>query len=290
MNILILGGSGYLGSRLIKKLAADNEGEIVFTRRSTSDLSGISDLLGKKRIRAIQANCDAIETVMQYCQIDMVMNMVCNYGRGARGDNDTIKANLIFPLDVLNCVVEHGVKRFLTIGTGLPDELNMYSFSKKTLGEYGRFYAEHKGLDFYNLLLEMFYGADEPKNRFITGTIEKMLRGEEVRVTIGTQRRDIIAIDDVLNAIVSIANSDLHGYQEISVGTGVAPTVSEIIDYIWELTGRKSTVLKGAIPMRDNEPDCVANTKALCRLGEWKPMYWKEGIRAMVSRMKGEVV
>ena len=110
-----------------------------------------------------------------------------------------------------------------------------------------------------------------------------------VDVTLGTQHRDIISVDDIIVAIEAIIGSDLKGYQEISVGTGIAPTISELVDYIWEETGRKSTVNKGAVPMRDNEPDSVGDNTVLESLTEWRPVYWKTGIREMINTMREEL-
>ena len=142
-------------------------------------------------------------------------------------------------------------------------------------------------IDFYNLKLEMFYGKDEPRDRFIPSIIDKMVKGEEVNVTLGTQRRDIVAVEDIIRAIMAVIGSDLHGYQEIPVGTGTAPTISELVDYIWEQTGRRSAVHKGAVPMRENEPDCVADTSKLSELMEWKPVDWKTGIGNMIKSAGG---
>ena len=178
MNVLVLGGNGYIGSKIIRKLVdAPKVGEVVFTKRASSDLSRLSDLIALKIVRAIPANVDAIDTAMQYMHFDLIMNMACSYGRKSSLYSNVIEANIDFPLRVLNCAVENGTKRFLTIGTGLPDELNMYSYSKKMFSEFGRYYAKYHDVDFYNLKLEMFYGADEPRNRFIPSIIEKMLTG-----------------------------------------------------------------------------------------------------------------
>ena len=84
----------------------------------------------------------------------------------------------------------------------------MYSFSKKMFSEFGRFYAEKHGIIFNSLLLEMFYGADEPKNRFLPSIISKMINGEPVETTLGTQHRDIISSDDIVNAILLVLYSD----------------------------------------------------------------------------------
>lgn len=237
-------------------------------------------------LRWIPASVDAIEATRQYTSIDYVLNMACNYGRSNILYDNILEANIEFPLKVLNTVAEHGIKRFLTIGTGLPDELNMYSFSKKMFGEFGNYYVNKHHIVFNNLLLEMFYGADEPENRFLPSLITNMMMGKAVETTIGTQHRDIIAVEDVVEAILVIIHAELTGYNEIPIGTGVAPTISEIIDYIWEETDRKSIVTKGSIPMREDEPECVADTSFMDRLCDWHPIYWKDGLKKMIERKK----
>lgn len=283
MNILILGGNGYIGSKVTRELVCAGE-TVVCTKRANSNLSRLNDI--KDKIIWIPASVDAVESVLQYKSFDYVLNMACNYGRSTALYEDVINANIEFPLNVLNSVVEHGTMNFLTIGTGLPDQLNMYSFSKKMFGEFGKFYAMKHDVNFNNLLLEMFYGADEPKTRFLPSVINKMIMGEPVDTTIGTQKRDIISADDIVKAIRMVIDSDLKGYQEIPVGTGEAPTVSEVIDFIWEKTGKKSEVHKGVIPMRENEPDCIADLSVLSSLGKWEPIPWREGLAEMISAMK----
>ena len=283
MKLLILGGNGYIGSKVARE--AVNAGHfVVCTRRKNSNLCRLEDICN--RIKWIPASVDSIMVVMQYTSFDCVLNLACSYGKDGMLYSNVISANLEFPLEVLNTVVARGTKRFLTIGTGLPDELNMYSFSKKMLNEFGRFYVEKHDIAFYSLSLEMFYGADEPETRFLPSLVLKMIRGETVETTIGTQRRDIIYSDDVVKAIMMVFNSNLRGYHEKPVGTGEAPTISEIVDFIWKETGEKSKIRKGVVPLRDNEPDCVADTTLLKTLGNWNPVSWKSGIRKMIRTME----
>ena len=283
MNVLILGGNGYIGSKVTREFVAAGH-SVVCTKRAASNLSRVQDI--QEKIKWIPASVDGVESAMQYMKFDYVLNMACNYGRSTVLYDDVINANIDFPLKVLNTVVEHGTLKYLTIGTGLPDELNMYSFSKKMFSEFGKFYVDKHGITFNTLLLEMFYGADEPRDRFLPSVISKMIKGEAVNTTIGTQHRDIISAFDIIKAIMMVINSELTGYHEIPVGTGEAPTISEIVDFIWQQTGRKSEVFKGTIPMRDNEPDCVADTTILKSIGDWNPIPWKEGIQAMINEME----
>ncbi len=287
MKILILGGNGYLGSKLTHSLLNGSSGcSVVCTQRTSTVNKRLNDI--RDRIRIIPSSTDAISTLLQYEKIDAVINLICNYSRSNLLYDSVLEANIEFPLNVLNLITECGVKRFITIGTSLPMNLNMYSFSKKMLGEFGKYYAEKHGVSFTDIRLEMFYGSDEPKDRFIPGLISKMIAGEPVDVTVGTQKRDIIAVEDVVRALCIIMRAELPGYQEIPVGTGIAPTVSELIDYIWELTGKRSVVNKGAVPLRPNEPDCIAELSMLRQICDWQPVMWQDGIRSMVETMKKE--
>lgn len=283
MNVLILGGNGYLGSKVTRRIVGEGH-HVVCTKRTNSDLSRLKDI--ESKINWIPASIDAIDRTTADTQFDYVMNMACNYGRGDTVYDHVLEANFEFPLNVLNKTVERGTRNFLTIGTGLPEKLNMYSFSKKMLNEFGRFYVEKHGINFSTLQLEMFYGADEPGDRFFPSVISSMLKGEEINTTIGTQKRDIISVEDIVQAISMAFHSDLQGYNEIPVGTGVAPSISEIVDYIWEETGRKSKVNKGVIPMRANEPDCVADVSYISSIGEWNPIPWKQGLKQMIDMME----
>ena len=286
MNVLILGGNGYLGSKVARELV--NAGyNVVCTKRQTSNLSRLSDL--EDKLTWIPATVESIEAASQYTKFDYVLNMACNYGRSDKLYDNVIEANIEFPLKVLSKVVENGTRNYLTIGTGLPDDLNMYSFSKKMFNQFGQFYAKKHNINFVCLTLEMLYGADEPENRFLPSVIRKMLKGESVDMTAGTQHRDIISVDDICKAVLMVMHCELRGYWEIPIGTGIAPTVSELIDYIWRETDSKSKVNKGVIPMRDNEPDCVADTTTISSLGEWEPIPWKKGIKNMIDSIAEKI-
>lgn len=280
MNVLVLGGNGYIGSKITSKLVKAGH-FVICTRRTGSDLSRLDAV--KDKIRLIPASVDAVESAMEYVSFDYVLNMVCNYGRSNVLYGDVLEANIEFPLKVLNSVVEHGTRNFLTIGTGLPNDFNMYSFSKKMFSEFGRFYSEKHQINFNSLLLEMFYGADEPRDRFLSSLIHKMIFGELVETTKGTQHRDIISAEDIVKAILMVVDSKMEGFHEIPVGTGESPTISEIVDFIWDNTGRKSMINKGAIPMRKNEPDSVADTEVLRSIGNWNPIFWKDGLKKMID-------
>lgn len=288
MDILILGANGYLGSKVTHALVKKNY-HVVCTKRPGSNLSRIEDLYANNMVKFIPSTVEAIEAALQYSKFDLVLNLACNYGRSDALYDGVIESNIEFPLKVLNKVSEEGIRKFITIGTGLPDDLNMYSFSKKIFSDFGKFYVEKHDIDFYSMKLEMFYGSDEPMDRFIPKLIYNMLEGNEINVTLGTQHRDIIYIEDVVDAIISVIHSHFKGYWEIPVGTGMAPTISELVDFIWEETGKRAKINWGGVRMRPNEPDCIADTSILNRIGDWTPIYWKDGIRKMILDISAQM-
>ena len=256
--------------------------DVICTVRDTK----IRDGLNSDKIKCLPASSDAIEAALRYCDIDVVVNCACNYGRSVSLYGDVIEANIEFPLKVLDLVASKGVKKYITIGTGLPDEINMYSYSKKMFSEFGKFYTDKKDICFVNLKLEMLYGADEPSDRFLPSTIRKAIKGVDIDMTEGTQHRDIIAIKDILDAIVAVIDADLEGYKEIDIGTGEAPTIYEIVKYIAELGGNKSAVNRGKVVLRRTEPDCVADVTEISKITNWNPVSWKDGLKEMFQKIE----
>lgn len=283
MNFLILGSTGYLGSRLIHELVGRGN-SVVGTIRGSSDVSRLEDI--ESKIRLIPADVTAVETSMQYEKYDWIINVAGNYGRSTKLYQSVLLSNIDFPLYILDLATERKVPNYMTISTGLPEEMNMYSFSKGIFARFGKFYSEKHNINFFNMKLQMFYGADEPLDRFIPQIVYKMIKGEDVNVTLGTQHRDIIAVDDVIGAVMSVIDAEDVGYHDIEVGSGESPTIKEILEYIKAESASASNINYGAVPMREDEPDCIANLKQLNDYGYKIKYDWKSGLSKMIREMR----
>ncbi len=279
MRIFVCGGTGYVGRRLVHRFIELGY-EVCCIIREEADCFS-EDI---ERLSYCKNDEESIYSEMSKNRYDCVVNLVCSYQTKDALYGDIIESNLTFPLMVLNNAVRCRISNFITIGTGLPEDFNMYSFAKKRFADFGKFYCNKHNINFFELELQMIYGPGEPKNRFLPSSIEKMRNGEDVKLTIGTQKRDIIHIDDVINVIECIINQNVcKGYHSISVGTGDAPTIREIIEYVHELLSSESELLFGAIPMREDEPDCVADIDAMKKMGIYVRYSWKEGLKKMLA-------
>lgn len=265
MNILIMGATGYLGSHVLNALSNGNSIFIICHENKAAHLNGVVSILNNEYVQLFQEN-----------KIDWVINCIGVYQREKSGK--LIEGNLSYPLQVIDAAVGYGVKNILNINTSLPEELNLYAFTKKELGRFGKFYSMQHEVNFYNLLVEMFYGKNEPEGRFFASTISKMKRNEDILLTEGYQKRDIVHIEDVCQAIKLVIHSGWYGYYDIPVGTGEGHSIREMVEYIHEKLNSSSKLLFGAVPMRRNEPDSIANISLLASMGYKVEYPWKKGL------------
>lgn len=281
MKALILGASGYLGRKVMQYLKALNHDVTGVYRKIPAEIE-------PEIVQAITADIKEIESELQSNKYDWIINCAAMYERKDTAVHEIVDANMIFALQVLNCAVESGVKNFLTVDTSLPKELNLYSFTKKSFADFGKFYAEKYGLNFINVVLEMFYGEDEPENRFLVRCCKSMLMGEELLLTEGIQKRDIIYIDDVCEAIRVLMDSSLEGFHNVPVGSGEAAQLRVILEYMHKVLASQSKLNFGAIPMRVNEPDCIADIAVLKKYGFEVKYPWKQGIKHLCEKLRAE--
>lgn len=278
MNIMVLGAGGYLGKKICNYLESAENNIVRVIRRK----DGADEIEGRN---IVYADIAAIRQELGKVSYDWVINCAAVYERGITKLHEVVDANLVFAVQVLDCAVECGVKNFLTIDTSLPKELNLYSFTKKQFAEFGDFYAEKYGITFLNVVLEMFYGEDEPEDRFLVDCCHKMLAGETLLLTEGTQERDIIYITDVCAAIKLLLNADMPGFHNIPVGSGCGVSVRKLLEYMHNILKSESELNFGAVPLRKNEPDCVADISILKGLGFEVKYPWKEGIEYFCKRI-----
>jgi len=83
-----------------------------------------------------------------------------------------------------------------------------------------------RGSDFAWARIFFVYGPGDRDGRLVPQMIERFARGEAAGPTYGGLRRDYVHVDDLAGQIVRIAASDARG--PVNTGTGEAPTLSEI--------------------------------------------------------------
>jgi len=280
MIIFISGASGYLGSHLVKALSKEHQVFVLI--RSTSSLKRIENYCAD--VICIDEN-DALESAFSLHQPDVIINTAALYGRKGETVSALVNANIGFPNRLLELADKYKSKVFIHTGTSLPDDISPYALTKNTFVKLAKFNAD-RSFKFINIALEHFYGPDDDNSKFTSYVINACLAGDKLALTDGLQQRDFIYIDDVIDAYkVLIGNMDkLDYFETVSVGSGIAPTVRELVKVIHECSHSKSILEFGAVEMRKNElMYSCADISKLKKLGWQLEHTLESGIKATLK-------
>lgn len=276
MNIMLLGSTGYLGGNIASYLLKQGYNVFCIARRS-SDMSLLKKLGGC----IVFSELDQIEKVFAYEKIDWIINSVCTYDLSPDQYENIFDSNIIFPLHILNLAVKYKVDNYVTMGTGMPINFNIYTFTKNKFSEIGEYFSKVNHINFTELRLEMFYGGkNEPETRFIKNCCRKLIYNETLLLTTGNQKRDIIRVEDVTEIIGNLIKRNyVKGYQALSVGSGEHHSIREIVRYMKKIIHSGSELRFGGIADRLGEPDTLADISWLKNI-EYELQYtYFEGLK-----------
>lgn len=280
--IVITGGTGYLGSHLVRRLQDAPGGVVVLTRArsNTRRLEGL-------RCRQVRMDEREPEQILRSLgRVDAMVHCATDYGRAGQGDETVFQANTVTPLRWLAAACAVEVPTFVNTDTALPHETSAYSLSKAQFREWARRSAARGEIGFLNLRLEHFYGAGDDASKFTTHVIRSCLAGvEELSLTPGKQQRDFVHVDDVVEAYALLLGlTATTGWREFDVGSGVPVTIRTFVETVKRLTNAPTRLTFGALPYRAREPmQSAADTRPLRALG-WVPcLGLEDGLRRTID-------
>jgi UDP-glucose 4-epimerase len=259
-RILVTGGAGFIGSRLVDCLIREGHEVAVLdnlfackTSNLKKHLSKSSSHLIKGDIRDSRAVKKAVKdatTVFHLAAIvDVplsVKNPVLSNDVNVAGTLSVLEASLTENVDrfiyISSCAV-YGEARSLPINEEHPTTpLSPYGVSKLAAENYCRNYREIHGLNTCCLRLFNVYGPGQHAGSY-SGVISKFIRkvqnGESpVVYGDGKQTRDFIHIKDVIDAcILAMENVQTDG-GPFNIGTGKPTTIRELADIAIELSDK----------------------------------------------------
>lgn len=210
-NIIITGGTGFLGRNLINTFKDD---DIVYNlgRNRNEDCENISWNLN-----------DSIETIQLPCNIDTIIHCASIVGESNSNHREYIDVNVGSTLELLEYSVKTGVKQFVYISTG-----GVYGFENNPFKENDRcnpkgiysiskYFSEKICMEYVDkikiTIIRVFfpYGKGQ-KGRLISNLINKITNGEKVTLNNeGMPFINPINIVDLCNIINGVVDKRLEG-------------------------------------------------------------------------------
>jgi len=165
----------------------------------------------------------------------------------------------------------------------IPNPISPYAKTKLTAEEHCEFYTYYFNLPTVCLRYFNDYGRDQKLGTVVVPLfIHKAKAGMPLVIYgDGGQRRDYIYIDDVVNATVHAAESDMQGVY--NVGSGRSVTVNRLASIIIGATGSRSPI--SHTEPREGDPQCTcADISKLAGAG-FKPKWTlEEGLEKCIVK------
>ena len=253
-RVLVTGGGGFLGSRLVARVEGDGH-DVFVARQADYDLTSWED--------TARLFADA--------KPELVFHLAAEVGGiGANRANPGRYwyANLMMGAHVLEQSRLAGTRKLLTLGTiceypkftpvpfsedelwnGYPEETNApYGIAKKALLVGGQAYRDQYGMNVVHLLPVNLYGPgdnfDAATAHVIPDLIRKMHESPERIVLFGdgSPTREFLYVDDAVEGI-ALAADRYDGADPVNLGSGMEITIRDLAELISELAGFEGEIV-----------------------------------------------
>ncbi|MEM3852386.1 MAG: NAD-dependent epimerase/dehydratase family protein [Methanomassiliicoccales archaeon] len=301
-KVLVTGSSGMIGARLCKLLLEKGY--------EVNGLDVKSD--GNKEINFFRASIEneaVLRKCTKGCEYVFHQAAVSSSPMFFPDPQRGIRVNVLGSMKLFSIAREAGVKKVVAASTSsiygntpLPsreDMLlvapNMYAASKQAMETVGLSYTQVTGFPIIFLRYFSVYGLGERRKGNIANMVSQFiwsvlrLPGAARRPVIygdGTQTRDLIFADDVAEANLKAALSDVKT-GIFNIGTGVETSLNEALELICRLAGKKVEPRYVKNPISNYIYRTQADiSKAKRELGFKAKTRVDEGIRAILDELK----
>ena len=290
MNIVITGGSGFVGSYLCEKLINDGHKIIVIDNLLTGSTENINDLLDNENFSFIEH--DVQDHIEIEDKVDYVLHFASAASPKAYTEHpvNTLKAGSVGTINTLGLAKKHSAEYLLAStsevygdplispqneeywGNVNPNgERSMYDEAKRFAEAAVATYSRSYGLKTKIVRIFNTYGPRMQLNdgRVVTNFIVQALRNENITIYgDGRQTRSFSYVEDTVAGIISLMNST--EYDVFNIGNPNEMTVGQLAEKIIKLTDSTSEIKYLELPNDDPKQRKPDITKAKTKLN-WEP-------------------
>ena len=299
MKALVTGGAGFIGSHLVENLVRLGHEVVVIDNLSTGRIENLSTVSSK--IEIVEADLSKnLDWERYFGGIDWVFHLaaLADIVPSIQDPDSYFASNVNGTYNLVRASQKADVKRLIYVGSsscyGIPDQFPTpeteplkpqypYALTKSIGEELVLHWANVYGLPALSLRFFNVYG---PRSR-TSGTYgavfgvflaQKLAEKPFTVVGDGEQTRDFTYVSDIVDALVTSAQSALTG-KVYNVGSGATVSVNRLV----ELLGGD----KVHIPKRPGEPDCTfADISRIQKELGWQPkVSIEEGVANLLNHI-----
>ena len=254
MKTLVTGGAGFIGSHLADALLARGDEVTILDNLSTGKLENVESALanGAELIEADITDRGVVEETLQTIRPRTIFHLAAQGNVRRSTDLPVLDAevNVLGTVNLIDASQKIGLDRFVFASTGgaiygeaeaVPARedgpcapLSVYGISKLTAERYLALYRRLYMFNAISLRLTNVFGPrqDPEGESGVVAIFSELLRaGKSPQIFgDGSQTRDFVFVSDVIDAIVTAANTDVEG--PVNIGSGVETSLLDLLEAV----------------------------------------------------------
>jgi UDP-glucose 4-epimerase len=283
-NLLIIGGTGFIGKHLTRAAVRSGFRTIVL---SLHEPHGENQVKGAIYLQADTTDFNNLSNKLLNIDIKYVINLSgyidhCSFSGG--GDS-VIDSHFSAVKNIVKVLDWAKLKRFIQIGssdeygnlqapqneTMRESPISPYSFGKVASTQFLQMLNRTEGFPAVILRLFLVYGPSQDHKRFLPQVIRGCACGKSFPTSLGEQLRDFCYVDDVTRGILmALVQDDING-EVINLASGIPVTIRKVTEIVKVLIGQGDPLF-GQIPYRTKENMALyADISKANNVLNWKP-------------------
>lgn len=304
-RFLVAGGSGFLGSHLVRALVGEGLEVHVPTTAKEGLPWRLRDVTGGLHLHHdvdLTGDTAAYELLADVAP-SVVFNLAAHGVVATQRSTERMTAvNVTAAALLAEAVLRTGVEQLVHMGTGLEygrtrvvhettplDAASRYGATKAAASVLLRQLARHEGLPAVVVRSFAAYGPAEPAEKLVPHVALSALRHEEVRITHGEQVREYLYVGDLVAGLRAAAAAQLPGGTEVNLSGQEPIRILDLAQLVVRAVGTNVPIHAGALELARPEYDILrADTTCARDMLGWQPrVMLAEGLRRTVEWYRG---
>jgi UDP-glucose 4-epimerase len=293
MRVVVTGAGGFIGRRLVNRLVREQVDVFAVDR--------VAPFLRVPGVRYLTYDLETSDLVVPaqwkegpaFSLVHLAWNMQRNAPREVQDHQADWLVRLIkagpSKVVAMGSAAEYG-SRGGSIREEDPavDPVSLYGQAKQQAFLEGAAVADRKGIGFVWLRPFVAFGPGQSGDMAIPYAIRQVLAGQPALFTDGSQSRDFVYVDDVVEAILLALKAQFKGPQVFNIACGEAVAVRDVLQELARLMDAEDLFRLGVIPRRPGEPDVqIAVIRRAQELLLWNPsIQWRKGLEMICACVK----
>jgi nucleoside-diphosphate-sugar epimerase len=263
-SILVTGAGGFLGAPLVRRLGEEGRRTLALGRGLQSGARGVV-----RQIAGSVGDTAELRRLLDQESVTSVVHLSAHPDAPLAEAQRIFEANLGGTLRVLGAAREarhpphvllassikvYGRAEQMPLRESTPEApTSAYAVSKAAADRIGLLFHQQAGVPVSVLRLTQVYGPGQPPGMLVQQLVEAARSKKALDMTSGEQTRDLLFVDDAIDAFVRALDRPERAGRVLNVGTGVETRLCDLARAFHALVPSAPRPRIGAIPYRDGE-------------------------------------